>query len=209
MKKIRAVFFDFDGVLIDSLPTMKLAWGSVKNNFNLKIEFSEYSKYIGLPFFEILGNLKISEKLRNDIYIHYSEKATLFSGHIRLNPYAKDILLWLKKNNFKTAIVTSKDFVRSNQLIEMFNLKIDLLMTPESTNRGKPHPDPLIIAAQKLSVNLNESIFIGDMFSDMLCAKQSGCLYLHYLMGYQKLKNDSYGGNISSLIEIKEFIINY
>jgi len=207
--KIRAVFFDFDGVLIDSLPTMKMAWESVKSTFNLEIEFSEYSKYIGLPFFEILGKLKISENLRNDIYRHYADKATLYRDQMRLNPYARNILVWLKNNNFKTAIVTSKDFVRSTQLIEMFDLKIDLLITPELTNRGKPHPEPLILASEKLSVKLNQSVFIGDMLSDMLCAKQSGCLYLHYLLGYQKLKNNIYGGNISSLNEIKEYIINY
>jgi len=209
LRRINAVFFDFDGVLIDSLPTMEIAWESVKKNFKLDVEFSDYSKYIGLPFFDILRNLNIKEELSKDVHDHYSEKSTFYRDKVKLNPYAKDILLWLKNNNFKTAIVTSKDLKRSKQLTEMFDLKIDLLITPELTRKGKPNPEPLFLAAKNLSVNLSESIFIGDMSSDMKCAEQAGCFYLHYLMGYQKLIKTSYGGNISSLREIKEFIINF
>ena len=62
MREIKAVFFDFDGVLIDSLPVMKIAWDSVKEKFNIKNDFKEYAKYIGIPFVSILKKLEIKEK---------------------------------------------------------------------------------------------------------------------------------------------------
>ena len=34
----------------------------------------------------------------------------------------------------------------------------------------------------------------------------ANCKYLHYLSGYENIKNLSYGGNINSLLEIKEYI---
>ena len=42
----------------------------------------------------------------------------------------------------------------------------------------------------------------------MIFAKNAGCHYLHYSLGYEELYLQEYGGEINSLLEIKEFI-NY
>ena len=51
------VLFDFDGVLIDSLPCMEFAWQHVQSEFNIKNDFREYHNHIGIPFFEILNSI--------------------------------------------------------------------------------------------------------------------------------------------------------
>ena len=208
MKKIKAVFFDFDGVLIDSLPAMQIAWQSTRNYYSLKPNFQEFSKFIGIPFFSILEKLEIDSLIHSKIQETYSKEARKNINLIKLNPYAENILYWLKNNNIKIAIVTSKDLVRTNELIEFFNIKIDLIVTPEKTLKGKPHPEPLFFAAKGLSTEMNQSLFIGDMLSDMKAAHRANCKYLHYLCGYQNLKVNSfaYGGHINSLWEIQEYI---
>ena len=208
MKKIEAVLFDFDGVLIDSLPAMKKAWEISRKSHSLIPEFEEFSKYIGLPFNMILENLNICKQKHSLIKETYSEEARKNIDLIKLNPYAENILYWLRKNKIKIAIVTSKDFVRTIELIEYLNIEIDLVVTPEKTLKGKPHPEPLFFASKGLSIPISKSIFVGDMLSDMKAAYKAKCKYLHYLCGYQKLCFDSfaYGGNINSLWEIKEYI---
>ena len=47
------------------------------------------------------------------------------------------------------------------------------------------------------------------MRTDMVCAKNAGCNYLHYKIGYENLLFQEYGGEITSLLEIKEFIKYY
>ncbi len=208
MKKIEAVFFDFDGVLIDSLPVMQKAWEISRKSHSLSPKFEEFSKYIGIPFNNILENLKISNRKHPFIKETYSKEASKNINLIKLNPNAKKILSWLRKNKIKVAIVTSKDFVRTLELVEYLNLEIDLIVTPEKTLKGKPHPEPLFFAAKGLSIPMGKAIFIGDMISDMKAAYKAKCKYLHYLCGYQKLSLNSfaYGGNINSLWEIKEYI---
>ena len=44
MGKISAVLFDFDGVLIDSLPVMKIAWQSVQEKYKVKANFEQFKK---------------------------------------------------------------------------------------------------------------------------------------------------------------------
>ena len=63
-----------------------------------------------------------------------------------------------------------------------------------------------MIAAKKFGIDPNEIVFIGDMQTDMKCASSAGCYYLHYKLGYEKIKYHNYGGEIYSLLEIKEFI---
>lgn len=208
MKKIKAVFFDFDGVLIDSLPVMKKAWQSTQKSHYLKQDFKEFSKYIGIPFNSILENLKIDIRKHSQIQESYSKEARKNINLIQLNPYAENILFWLKNNNIKIAVVTSKDLVRTNELIDYLNIKVDLIVTPEKTSKGKPHPEPLFFAGSQLSTEMEEALFIGDMLTDMQAAYRANCRYLHYLCGYQQFKLNSftYGGNINSLWDIQEYI---
>ena len=208
MKKIEAIFFDFDGVLIDSLPAMKKSWEISRKSHSLSPQFEEFSKYIGIPFNAILENLKISKQKHSLIKDTYSKEARKNIKLIKLNPNAEKILSWLRINKIKIAIVTSKDLVRTTELVEYLNLDIDLIVTPEKTLKGKPHPEPLFFAAKELAIPIDKAIFIGDMLSDMRAAYKAKCKYLHYLCGYQKLSLNSfaYGGNINSLWEIKEYI---
>ena len=69
MNYINSVFFDFDGVLIDSKPAMEVSWKSVQEEFNIKNSFSEYQKYIGLPFKDILIKLKINVELTPGVFL--------------------------------------------------------------------------------------------------------------------------------------------
>lgn len=207
MNYIESVFFDFDGVLIDSKPTMKIAWKSVQEKFNITVGFAEFEKYIGLPFDKILMNLRINQDKWNEVNNHYFSKTSQHKNLIKLNPYAHEIIHWLQKKNIFTGIVTSKDQIRTIELVENFNIKVDILVTPELTPRGKPFSDPIIFATNSLDTQKEKSLFIGDMKSDMLCAKHSNCKYLHYCDGYGDSNFISYGGSIYSLYEIKEYLI--
>ncbi len=209
IKNISCILFDFDGVLIDSLPAMEKAWSSVQKKYNISNNFSEYKKYIGLPFTKILTKLKINSKLHESIKNHYSEISSENICLIKLNPYVKDVLDWLRKNSISTGIVTSKDKVRTYELVEYFQLNIETIVTPESTKLGKPASEPILYAARELNVQLNQLVFIGDMDSDMKCAFNSNCLYLHYIDGYQKIKNQMYGGQIYSIKDIIEYVKNF
>ena len=205
---INCILFDFDGVLIDSLPAMEIAWKSVQNKFGILNTFVDYKKYIGLPFKEILKKLNIDQKYHEGIKEHYSKISSQNIKLIKLNPYVNYTLDWLKGNFIKTGIVTSKDKIRTLELIQYFQLNVEIVVTPDLTKLGKPSSQPILFAAKDLKVNTNEIIFVGDMESDMQCALNSNCHYLHYKNGYQYLFYQMYGGEISSLIELIEYIKN-
>ena len=206
MTLIKAVCFDFDGVLIDSIEAMQIAWETVKVKFKILNSFAEYSLHIGKPFECILKELSINPHYWSEIAKVYSQAASENSDLVRLMPYAIDILDWIKSKKIKVGLVTSKNQQRTYQLLNNFNLKLDIIVTPELTFKGKPSPEPLIYASKRLEVDINNILFVGDMNSDMEAAKAAKTKYLHYNNGYQQQEFPPYGGLIHSLFEIREYI---
>lgn len=202
-----SVFFDFDGVLIDSLPCMEFAWSHVQSEFNIDNSFYEYHRHIGIPFFEILTLLSIPKHLFSPIKKTYNKYATESVDQCILFPYAISVIDWLLDNQYNIGLVTSKDSVRTYNLLKHFNLPIDVVVTPELTQRGKPFPDPLLLACDKFSIDCSQVVFIGDMFSDMQAAKAAKIDYLHFMPGYSIDGTfPHYGSPIFSLLNIIDFM---
>ena len=80
--KYQIITFDLDGVLIDSLVTMKTAWSEVQKEFKTKIKFDDYQSLIGIPFEEIikkLNNKILVDNLENvkDLYFMNTKKTKI------------------------------------------------------------------------------------------------------------------------------------
>ena len=94
--KTKLIIFDFDGVLINSLPNMRVSWKCVQKRFNLKNDFNEYQKYIGLEFEEILFKMNIKKNIKK-IKDYYSYSSMKNLNIIKLYPGVKKLLLRFQK----------------------------------------------------------------------------------------------------------------
>ena len=72
--------------------------------------------------------LNIKQNLPKSIKEHYSKVTSQNKKLIKLNPYVKDTLEWLRKL-YKIGIVTSKDKIRTEELVEYYQLDIETLVT--------------------------------------------------------------------------------
>ena len=106
MKSKKLIIFDLDGVLMNSLSNMKIALKSTSKALNLKLDFSEYKKYLGLPFEDIMQKIGVNKNI--DIikkkYSFFSKK-NLYK--IRIN---QKHLFELKKlsKNYNLAVLPLK-----------------------------------------------------------------------------------------------------
>lgn len=191
----RSIMFDMDGVLLDSRPAMTYAWSCVCDKFKFNIHPQLYLDNIGLPFESILTNLGISESLHVDIKLLYGSSVTKCSHLMTLYRGIPFVLNQLSLLNLSIAIITSKEFWRADYICDVFGIPCEVLITPEFTQRGKPHPDPIIAALSKLDVAPHQSIYIGDMLTDRQSAESANVTFLHASWGYgidpqSKLKLD-------------------
>jgi phosphoglycolate phosphatase-like HAD superfamily hydrolase len=180
----QAVLFDMDGVLLDSRPAMIAAWTYVSHRYMLNIQPQRYLAYIGLPFEDILATLGVPRSLHSDIKHCYGASVTKSLHLISLYRGIPYILRRLMVNDMRIGIVTSKEFWRADYICDLFGIPYDVLITPEHTSRGKPHPEPILAALSFIDVKADRTIYIGDMTTDRFCAEAACVTFLHASWGY-------------------------
>lgn len=186
--KIKLIAFDFDGVLINSIPNMEKAWKSTCAKHKLNISFSKYKKLIGLPFIEILKKLKIKEN-----YINIQKDYRFFSmkniNFIKLYPGIRNFLKKLNQK-YKIAIITSKERRRAVNILKRKQLNYNILVTPNDVKRGKPYPDSVEKVLKKFSLKRFNVFYIGDTIFDYQFAKKSKISFFFANWGYGNIKKN-------------------
>ena len=171
--KAKAILFDLDGVLIDSLDAWWHALNDALKKFDLEeISKEEFvSKYWG---YDLYTNLK-KANLPLEIGITCSR---LYKNHIdkiKLHPKALDILE--KTENLKRGLVTNTPKDCTKEVLKKFGLEryFDVVVTGDDVSRGKPDPEIIFKACNHLEVDPKETIMVGDTDSDVKAAKLAGC----------------------------------
>lgn len=200
-KNKKLLLFDLDGVILNSKDNMMLSWHRVQNEFSIKIPFEDYFNKIGRPFNEIMDLLELSERSKEieDVYKEASianlDKLSFFEG-------VKSTLTKLISLGYQLGIVTSKDEMRTQMILDKLGVDFLIVQTPNSMYRGKPAPDHLLVALAITQTDPSEAIYIGDMEVDYLAALRGGVDYLHAEWGYSK----NFNTNVTRLASISEII---
>ncbi|HHZ01479.1 MAG TPA: HAD-IA family hydrolase [Tissierellia bacterium] len=169
---IDTVIFDFDGTLAD---TTQLVINSFKH-----IYYKYYNKcdeeYIRGTFGEPLevtlkrdfSNFKYEEVLAS--YRDY--QVDKFEKDVKLYDTVEETLNYLKNNNFKLGIATSR--VRASTLWALKNFKIDkyfeVVVAADDVIKHKPDKEPLIKVIEGLNSKTESTLYVGDSKYDMECA---------------------------------------
>lgn len=184
-KKSKVYIFDLDGVLINSIPNMNYAFRNACKDFNKKLNFSDYKKFLGLPFEEIMKNIKFDgniEKFKKKYNKYSIEKI----DKLKINSKLLKELIKLK-NFFFLTIFTSKDRARTNKIIKKYKL-FDFIVSSDDVSKGKPHPEGINIIKKKFK-HSTEFVFFGDSKYDYFASLKAKVKYVHVSWGYEKLEN--------------------
>ena len=182
-KKVTAIGFDLDGVLINSLPSMQKAWGEVNSKCDVDTPFAAYESYIGFPFKDILTFLNLSDRYE-EIFSIYFDATKKYSHLVEIYPGVLDVLGILRDKQVPLFIVTSKPRIAASALLHNLNIKVDLLVCPEDVLRGKPHIESALLVKQQLNLCGSRIIFVGDMPVDREFATKSEFVFCYASYGY-------------------------
>jgi len=184
--QISHICFDLDGVLIDSIDVMRLAWQAATSKMKIEIPFFKYQKGLGQPFNEVLKMLSIPESMWSDLSKEYERVSEINCDLIQLFPRTIEVLTMLKSQGFSVSIVTSKPRARAEFIVDklLSNLGDCLVAGDDSGLRGKPNPDPLLFAAISVGAEPATSLYVGDMTVDCQAAQRAGFRYVHASWGY-------------------------
>lgn len=197
---IRAVVFDVDGTLFDTLPSLAAAANDVLVAAGLhKVPIADLRPALstGLrPMFRqaiaLQGqtlNPGIAASLEDDFMAHYTHhwltQAPLYTG-------ALDFIAKLRAREVKVGICTNRDRASTETLLQTASLGqcFDALVGLGDVSLPKPAAAPLLRAVELLGLSPAEVLFVGDSAMDARCAEAAGVRFAAHSSGYASQATD-------------------
>jgi len=210
---IKAILFDMDGVLMDSLEANYLHFNSLLEHFGKrKLDIEEYRKsYWGTHIHEDLKRAfgRVSKKKFSEIVNYYDKTSSKFVKDQKRYPGIKRVLKFLKRG-YKLALVTSTLSKLAKRILQHFSLKeyFDVVIDGQMVKNPKPAPDAVLLACKKLKTKPSEAIYIGDNLRDVEAGKKAGCLVIAITTTSPKRELKGADGIVNSLDELINMIGN-
>lgn len=186
---VPALLFDLDGTLVDSVYQHVLAWHEVLGKAGMELSVWRIHRRIGMS-----GGLFVNALLREtgkqlsaaEITRLRSQHAEAFVrrlGEVRPLPGAHELLCRLTQQQVPWAIATSGSTQTARPTIAMLGVEPKVVITREDVAHAKPDPDLFLAAADRLGVDITNSIVVGDSVWDLLAAQRARSLGVGLLSG--------------------------
>ena len=186
-----AVLFDLDGTLVDSVYQHVLAWREALEKAGIELSVWRIHRRIGMS-----GGLFVNALLREtgrplakeeaaSIQRWHAEAYARMAAQVRPLPGARELLAQLSTTGVRWAIATSGRMESAGLALKV--LGVDpasaAVVTRDQVQHAKPDPDLFLAAAERLGVDINASIVVGDSVWDLLAARRARALGIGLLSG--------------------------
>ena len=169
--RLRAVLFDMDGVLFDSMPNHAYAWSHAMTDFGLQMRPEEVymnegrtgSGTISLLAQRYWGREATEEECQQI----YKAKSRLFDSMPEPGPMsgALEVLERVKASGLMRVVVTGSGTASLLERLEgafpdMFSK--ELMVTAFDVRHGKPAPEPYLMGLRKAKIQASEAIVVEN-----------------------------------------------
>ncbi len=191
--KIDTIIFDLDGTLLYTIEDLT-------DSTNYALEHFGYPKRTIKEITSFVGNgvrLLIERAIPNGKdNPNLEECLTMFKTHYSNNMFNKtkpydniiETLKELKKQNYKTAVVSNKfDSAVKELCKKYFNGLIDSSAGQRDNVNKKPAPDAVYEVMKELNVTNEQCIYVGDSEVDIKTAENAGIPCLSVTWGYKSI----------------------
>jgi HAD superfamily hydrolase (TIGR01509 family) len=181
--RLRAVLFDMDGVLYNSMPYHASAWHRAMAQFGYDLPEEEVYMHEGRTGTSTVNlvsrrehGVEVSDERVEEIY---KVKSKIFNEFPPAEPMpgALSLLRQLKEQGLKILIVTGSG---QRSLLDKLNVdypdifRRELMVTAFDVKRGKPDPEPYLMGLQKGELHPDECIVVENAPLGVRAAKAAG-----------------------------------
>jgi HAD superfamily hydrolase (TIGR01549 family) len=185
-----AFLFDLDGTLMDSVYHHVLAWQEALARDGIRLSVWRIHRRIGMSG-GLLANAMLREIGRpvsaedaGRLRRYHAEAYASFLDHVRPLPGAVELLAELTELEVPWSIATSGYSESAAPMIEMLGVPEGVpVVTRDLVEHAKPDPDLFLAAAERLGVDIEHSVVVGDSVWDLLAARRARALGVGLLSG--------------------------
>ena len=188
---IKLVIFDMAGTAVDE---NNLVYKTIQNSLQVHdIDVSldmvlkhgagkEKRKAIEDILYVLEGNAPAAQRVDNLHAFFRSRLDQAYADHsMQLFPSVRKVMDQLQEKNIKIAFNTGYSTPMARFILNKISMEegkdIDLLVTSDDVSKGRPAPDMILLACEKLGVAPEESIKIGDSGIDIVEGQNAGVKY--------------------------------
>ena len=193
MKK--AVIFDLDGTLSDSINSIKYCGDRALAPFGIgPFETKQYCYFVGDGAANLVKRALIAGG--DEELVHFEEAFALYKEIFRDNcmyqvkPYdgIRELLAKLKEAGVKIAVLSNKPHLETIRVIETLFGKdyFDVIQGQKEGVAIKPSPEGAFQVLEQLNLTAEEILYLGDTATDMKTGKGAGAFTVGALWGFRE-----------------------
>lgn len=213
MKSGRAVFFDFDGTLIDSRADLCATVNHTRRDLGLpELDTAEILAHVGLGAKYLLAH-SIPERsddvdglwriFRSHYGEHMLESVTLYPG-------VSETLRKLHERGWTMGVNTAKPAFATAAILDHFDIRRyfgDAVVAGGDCSEMKPSALPLRLCAERAGHTLTENDWmVGDNWTDVECAANAGVKSAFCSFGFGTLGNSKSTVKLSGFAELLDYL---
>jgi HAD superfamily hydrolase (TIGR01509 family) len=169
--RLKAVLFDMDGVLFDSMPNHAMAWHKTMAKFGFTLSYEEAYMHEGRTGASTINIVSQRERGHDatpeEIEAIYQAKTEEFNRCPKAErmPGAYEVLCKIKQEGLTPMVVTGSG---QASLLDRLNhnfpdiFRRELMVTAHDVKFGKPNPEPYLMALEKAGIAANEAIVVEN-----------------------------------------------
>ena len=216
--KYKAIIFDLDGTLIDSLEDIADSMNIVlKKNGYPPHSYDDYRYLVGSGARKLVASAIPEERRENDIV---NECLKLFkeiynkNWHVKTRPYPgiTGMLYRIAKLGIKTSVLSNKPDDFTKRCVKKFlpDILFEIVLGMRDNIPPKPDPAAALEIAAELEISPEKFLYIGDTAIDMKTANSAGMSAVGVLWGFrsrEELLENGAKALVGNPMEILEIIL--
>lgn len=179
---MKAIFFDMDGVLIDSHDAWLVQFNNALHHFEKrKISKEEFDNSVWATHFDrtVKKYFRISaQELAEYFQITYH----IFIKNVKIFQDTRTALEAVRKKQLKTAVLTNTHYKLAARILKdlsLFSL-FDCIIGGDMVKNGKPEPDIILKALEDMELKKDDVTYIGDSIWDKIAAEKANVSFIGF-----------------------------
>ncbi|NBE50912.1 HAD family hydrolase [Streptomyces boluensis] len=167
-----ALLFDNDGTLISSMDSVYRCWRRWAEEYGITAEAFERVELHGRPAVEIIADLLPAERIPGALKRIEQLEVEDVAGGVVLLPGTKELLSALPLERW--AVVTSATRPLAEARLHEVGVDFPAMVAADDITRGKPDPEPFLLAAAKLGVDPARCVVFEDAPAGLASGRAAG-----------------------------------